>query len=152
MWGKVISGAAIVLAFALAAFLGDKLLTHYGEARYQAGLADGQLKQVPAVLAANERVAKSGLDARDQVIAADGIRDAELGRLLPIIVSWKEREAVYAQSAAGRADCLGPERVLGIEDHRAALFPPPTADQAGGRAAGSVPSDAVAKASGRQPQ
>ncbi len=144
MFAKLMMGAAAVLAAALFAYLGNRMINAYGEARYQSGLADGQLKEVPGILAANARAAQAGLDARDRVIAADGARDAELGRLLPQILSAQDKVTAYAASAAGRAACLGPDRVRGIEADRSALFPATPADAAGGGPTGSVPADAIA--------
>jgi len=146
MFAKLMIGAAAVLAAALFAYLGDRTINAYGEARYQSGLADGQLKQVPGILAANARAAQAGLDARDRVIAADGARDAELGRLLPQILSAQDKVTAYAASAAGRAVCLGPDRVWSIEADRTALFPAATPDSAGGHPARPVPADATARA------
>ena len=143
MFGRLMIGAAAVLAAALFAYLGDRLISAYGEARHQSGLADAQLKQFPGILAANEKAAQAGLDARDRIIAADGTRDAELGRLLPEIRSARDKVATYAASIAGRADCLGAERVRGIEADRRTLFPAATPGQAGDGTAGSVPTDAA---------
>ena len=148
MFAKLMMCAAAILAAALFAYLGDRLITAYGEARYQSGLADGQLKQLPDVLAANGKAAQAGLDARDRVIAADGARDATLARLIPQILSAQDKVTAYAASAAGRAACLGPDRVRGIETDRAVLFPASAPDPAGDRAAGSMPADAAAVAGG----
>ena len=142
MFAKTIIGAAAILAAALFAYLGDRLISAYGEARYQSGLADGHLKQMPGVLAANEKAAQAGLDARDRVIAADGARDGTLARLIPQILSAQDKVNAYAASAAGRAACLGPDRVRGIEADRTALFP--AADPANEGATGSMPANAVA--------
>jgi len=143
MFGRLMISAAAVLAAALFAYLGNRLISAYGEARYQSGLAEGQLKQVPGILVANEKATRAGLDARDRIIAADGTRDAELGRLLPEILSAQDKVATYAASTAGRADCLGPDRVRGIEADRLALFPAAAPSQAGTGAARSMPSDPV---------
>jgi len=143
MFAKLMIAAAAVLAAALFAYLGDRTIQAYGEARYQSGLADGQLKQMPVILAANEKVTQTALDARDRIIAADGTRDAELGRLLPEILSAQDKVTTYAASTAGRADCLGPDRVRGIEADRLALFPAPTPSEAGSDAARPVPTDAA---------
>jgi hypothetical protein len=143
MFTKLMIGAAAVLAAALFAYLGDRLINAYGEARYRSGLADGQLKQVPGILAANAKAAQSGFDARDRVIAADGARDAELARLLPQILSAQDKVTAYAASAAGRAVCLGADRVRGIEADRTALFPAAVPSSTGGNPAGSVPADAT---------
>lgn len=141
MFAKLMIGAAAVLTAALFAYLGDRLIEAYGDARYRNGVADGQLKQLPGVIAANQQAAQAGLDARDRVIAADGARDAVLGRLIPQILSAQDKVTAYAASAAGRADCLGPDRVRGIEADRLALFPAATPDPADGGTTGSVPAD-----------
>lgn len=143
MFTKLMIGVAAVLAAALFAYLGNRLIHAYGDARYESGLANGQLNRMTDILAANRAAAQAGLDARDRVIAADSTRDAELGRLIPQILSAQTKVTAYAASAAGRADCLGPERVRGIETDRAALFPAPASDSADGGAAGSVPTDAA---------
>lgn len=141
MFAKLMMSAAAVLAAALFAFLGDRLITAYGEARYQSGLANGQLKQMPNILAASQRATQAGLDARDRVIAADNARDTTLGRLFPQILLAQDKVTAYAASAAGRADCLGPDRVRGIETDRLALFPAAAPDPAAGGATGSVSAD-----------
>jgi len=148
MFAKLMISAAALLAAALFAYLGDRLIQAYGEARYQGGLADGQLRQVPAILAANDKAAQAALDARDRVIAADDTRDTTLWRLIPQILSAQDKVTAYAASAAGRADCLGPDRVRGIEADRATLFGAPPASRPGGSAAGPVPADAAAGSGG----
>lgn len=144
MFVKLMIGAAAVLAAALFAYLGDRLINAYGEARYRSGFAEGRLKQVPGILAASEKAAQAGLDARDRVIAADGRRDATLARLIPQILSAQDKVTAYAASTAGRAYCLGPERVRGIETDRTALFPATPSDAAGDGAAGSLSAYAAA--------
>jgi len=146
MFAKLMMGAAAVLAAALFAYLGDRTIHAYGEARYRSGLADGQLRQMPGILSANARAAQAGLDARDRVIVADGMRDAELGRLLPQILSAQDKVTAYAASVAGRAACLGPDRVRSIEADRIALFPDAATNSAGGSPTGPVPADADAHA------
>ena len=146
MFAKLIMGATAILAVALFAYLGDRTINAYGEARYQSGLAEGQLKQMPGIIAANISAVQAGLDARDRVIAADGRRDAELGRLLPQILSAQDKVTAYAASAAGRAACLGSDRVRGIETDRTALFPAATPGSTGSSSTGPVPPDAAADA------
>jgi len=148
MPAKLIICAAAVLAATLFAYLGSRLIDAYGDARYESGLADGQLKQMPGILAANRRAAQAGLDARDRVIAADGAHDATLRRLIPQILSAQDKVTAYATSVAGRAICLGPERVRGIESDRLSLFPPATADPAIGGSARSVSADTASVAGG----
>lgn len=149
MFAKLMMGAAAVLAAALFAYLGDRLITAYGEARYERGLADGQIKQIPNILAANAEAAQAGLEARDRVIAADGARDTTLARLIPQILSAQEKVTAYAASPAGRTACLGPDRVRGIEADRIALFPAASPNSTGGGTVGSVPADAAAGAGRR---
>jgi len=142
MFAKLTIGAAAVLAAALFAYLGNRLISAFGEARYQAGLADGQIKQMPGILAANAAAAQAAFDARDRVIAANDARDAELGRLIPRILSAEDKVRAYAASAAGRAACLGPDRVRDIEADRAALFPAAGSEPADGGATGPMPPNA----------
>jgi len=148
MFAKLMMGAVAVLAAALFAYLGDRLVNAYGEARYQSGLADGQLRQIPGILAANQQAARAGFDARDRVIAADGARDATLNRLIPQILFSEDKVTAYAASAAGRADCLSPERVRGIEADRLTLFPATASYPASDGTAGSLPADPTSIAGG----
>ncbi len=123
--------AAAVLAVALFAFLGDRLISAYGDARFQAGLAGGQVKQLPAILAANAAATKAGLDARDRLIAAEHDHAAETARLAAVIQQSEHEGKAYEASDAGRADCLDAERVRAIEASRAALFPATATSAAG---------------------
>ena len=123
--------AAAVLAAALFAFLGDRLISAYGDARFQAGLAGGQVKQLPAILAANAAATKAGLDARDRLIAAEHDHAAETARLAAVIQQSEHEGKAYEASDAGRADCLDAERVRAIEASRAALFPATATSAAG---------------------
>lgn len=148
MFAKMMIGAAALLAAAPLAYLGHELIQAYGEARYQSGLADGRLRQLPDIVAANAEAARAGLAARDRVIAADGLRDAALNRMIPQILSAQDKVTAYAASIAGRAACLGAERVRGIETDRLALFPVATSNTAGGGPAGPVPADPVADGDG----
>jgi len=151
MFAKIMSGAAAVLAAALFAYLGHALIEAYGAARYQAGLADGQLRQVPQILAANAAVTKAGLDARDRIIAAEVAHASEATKLAELIQKSEDEVKSYEASDAGIAGCLGAERVRAIEASRAALFPAPSSTAAGSGEAGPVPPDAVADPSGWRP-
>jgi len=143
MFARIGIGAAILLAAALLAHLGHTLIQAYGDARYQSGLADGRLKQLPDILAANAEAARAGLAARDRVITADGLRDTAVDRMIPQILSAQEKVAHYAASVAGRAACLAADRVRGIEDDRVSLFPASAPGPAGGGPTGPMPADAV---------
>ena len=143
MWTKLMLSAAAVLAAALFAFLGNRLISAYGAARYQAGLAQGQVQQLPAILAANAAAAQAGLDARDRLIDAEHDHAVEAARLAAVIQRSQDEGNAYEASDAGRADCLDAERVHSIEAIRAALFPAATAQAAGRSQSGSVPADAT---------
>jgi len=148
MWAKLTLGAAAVLAAALFAFLGDRLIAAYGNARYAAGLADGQVRQLPAILAANAHAARASLDARDRIIAAEQIHADETARLAAMVERSDEEVNAYEASAAGRAGCLDAERVRAIEATRAALFPAAGTQAPGSGEPRSVPTE-PAGASGR---
>lgn len=143
MWGKLLAGAALISAFALAAFLGHQMIAAYGDARYAAGRAAGQAAQLPAILAANAAAAEAALAARDRIIAADAGHAAETARLLPLILQSNDEVTAYAKTNAGRAACLDAERVRGIEAGRRALFPAPAAEPTDHGSPGPVPSDAA---------
>ena len=123
MWSKLIVGAAAILAAALFAFLGVRLINAYGNARYQAGFAEARTQQVPAILAANEAAARATLDARDRLIAAERNHGAETARLVALIQHSDDEVNAYEASATSRADCLDAERVRAIEVTRGGLFP-----------------------------
>ncbi len=147
MWGKVLASAAVVLAFGLAAFLGQHMIRAFGDARYAAGQADGRVAQLPAILAANAAVTKAALDARDGLIAADAGHVATIARLLPLILSSNDEVTAYAATDAGRAACLDADRVHGIKTSRVALFPAATGTT-GAYPTGSMPADTVAHPTG----
>lgn len=71
---------------------------------------------------------------------ADRVRD-----LQPVVIRSTDTVTRYASTAAGRAPCAAPDRVLGIDALDQALFPQ---GAAGGRA-GTVPTDAGASPGGR---
>jgi hypothetical protein len=123
MWGRLLAGAAVMLTFALAAFLGQHMIAAYGDARYAAGRAAERVAQLPSILAANAAAAKAALTARDRIITADSVHAAELARLLLPILHSNDEVTAYAATDAGRAACLDAERVRGIEASRSAFFP-----------------------------
>jgi hypothetical protein len=149
MWTKLMLSAAAGLAAALFAFLGNRLISAYGDARYQAGLAEGRVRQLPAILAANAAAVQAGLDTRDRLLVAEHVHAAETARLTALIQQSEDEGKAYEASDAGRTDCLGPDRVRAIEAGRATLFPASAAQTSGGGLSGSVPADAAGKASGR---
>jgi len=151
MWAKLMLGAAAVLAAALFAFLGDRLIAAYGNGRYAAGLADGQVRQLPAILAANAQAARAGLDARDRIIAAEQVHADETARLAAMVERSDEEVKAYEAGAAGRAGCLDAERVRAIEATRAALFPATGTQATDGGEPRSVPANAADASGERRP-
>lgn len=73
-----------------------------------------------------QRVAAAAASYADQAAARD-----------PIIIRSTDTVRTYAQTDAGRARCLGPDRVRGIAEDRAALHPEDTGSPA--RGADAVP-------------
>jgi hypothetical protein len=132
VFAKLMIGAVAVLAAALFAYLEQAMIAAYGTARYQAGLAEGRLQQLPQILSANQAAAKAGLDARDHIIAAETAHAGEAARLAALVERSQDEVRAYEASDAGRASCIGAERVRAIGASRAALFPAAPAVPAGG--------------------
>lgn len=151
MWTKLILSAAAVLAAALLAFLGDRTIHAYGLARYQAGLAQGQIRQIPAILSVTAAAAQAGLDVRDRLRAAEHDHATEAVRLAALIQQSKDEGKAYEAGDAGRADCLDAERVHAVEATRVALFPAPAAQASGSDQSGPVSADTTREASGWGP-
>ena len=145
MWGKIVLSAAGLLAFALAAFLGRGLILAYGDARRAAGQAEAESAQLPAMLAASAAATRASLAARDNIIVANQRSAEEWARLLPLILAANDKVNSYAQTEPGRAPCLSPHRVRGIEADRAALFssPPGSAADPAGPMPSNAPEDAT---------
>jgi len=152
MYAKLMMGAVAVLAAALFAYLGHSMIAAYGAARYQAGLADGRLQQVPQILSANALAAKSGLAARDRIIAAETANAGEAARLAALIQQSQDEVKAYEASSAGTGDCLDAERVRAVEAARSALFPAPASAEAASGSPGPVPADTAGPAERREPE
>jgi len=152
MLTKLMTSAVAILAAALFAYLGRTTILAYGAARYQAGLADARLQQMPQILSANEAVAKVATEARDRMLAAETSRAGEAARLATLIERSQEEARAYETNDAGLAGCLGAERVRAIESARAALFPAALPASAGAGDPGPVPADAAHDDGGRQPE
>lgn len=144
----MLSAAALLVA-ALFAFLGDRTVQAYGAARYQAGLAEGRVQQLPAILTANAAATQAGLDARDRLVAAEHDHAVETARLAAVIQQSEDEGKAYEAIGAGRADCLDADRVRAIETSRAALFPAAAASAAGDDEPRSMPTDLTGKTPGR---
>lgn len=150
MFAKLMTSAVAILAAALLAYLGRATIAAYGAARYQAGFADARLRQVPQILSANAAAAKAATDARDRIIAAETARAEGAARLSALIERSQDEVKAYETSDAGRADCLGAERVRAIEAGRAALFPAAAPAPASSGESGSLPADAARDGGGRR--
>ena len=151
MYAKLMMGAVAVLAAALFAYLGHSVIAAYGAARYQAGLADGRLQQVPQILSANAIAAKAALDDRDRIIAAEAAHAFEAARLAALIQQSQDEVKAYEASGAGAGDCLNAERVRAVESARSALFPPAASTEAANGEPRSVQAHAATIAGRRQP-
>ncbi|WP_116090780.1 hypothetical protein [Sphingomonas crusticola] len=148
MWSKLIWTVAAVLAAAVLAVLGERTIAAYGEARYHAGLADGQMRQFPEVLASHVAAAQIALEGRDRIIDADARHAAELTRISTLARRSDQELYSYAATAAGGADCLDAERVRHIEAGRAALFVQP--GSAPRDEPGPVPADSLTEGNNRR--
>jgi hypothetical protein len=151
MYAKLVVGAVAVLAAALFAYLGHSVITAYGAARYQAGLAEGRLQQVPQILSANAIAAKAALEARDRIIAAETAHASEAARLAALIQQSQDEVKTYEANSAGVRDCLDAERVRAVEAARRALFPTAASTEAASGEPGSVSADAATIAGRRRP-
>lgn len=150
MWSKLTLSAVAILATALFAFLGDRMIAAYGAARYQAGVADGRMRQLPAILDSRDAGERTAIEARDRIIAADARAGRELARIIAQGRQSDKDFHAYQTSEDGRADCLGAERVRALAAARDALFP--DVGSATGDDARPVPPDRPAGAGGRRPE
>lgn len=120
-FGKILGGLAFLGAIVLAIWL-------YGNSRYDDGHKDAEIayvKQNAAASLAYERQIRtiesgwwSKYTTAQQNFAANN------ARIDPIIVRSTDKVIQYAQTDAGRANCLAPDRVQDILLDRAALFAP----------------------------
>jgi hypothetical protein len=85
---------------------------------------------------AGEQAAKTEAANANRKSAAVETHERTTLQMQPIILSSKEAANAYAQTPAGRAPCLDPERVRAILDTRAALFAFTPASRAGPMHAG----------------
>jgi hypothetical protein len=152
MWGKVLTVLVVTGIIGAVTFLGWRVVVAYGDARYAAGKADAQVAQIPAIRAADARAMEIAVGTRDQVIASQNLSMSELARITALALASNEKVTAYAQTAAGMAACLAPDRVLGIEADRATLFPPAAPSAPSEGAAGPVPANVLPDAFGPQPQ
>jgi len=152
MWGKLLTVLVVTGIIGAVTFLGWRVVTAYGDARYAAGKDDAKLEQMPAIIAANEAAAKQAISGIMDQLTAERAHSATVERLAGLIATQEEKVDAYAQTVAGRAACLAPDRVRGIEDDRAALFPPATAAPAAGGQPRPLPADLLGQAAGWKPE
>ena len=122
MFGKVLAGVG---AFALAAFLAWM----YGNARYDAGkLAERDKWHIASIDAERQRGEERIADYARGVAAVGHYAD-QVGALAASALKSQMTVRDYAQTAAGRVQCLSADRVLGIDADAASLgfFTPSTA-------------------------
>ncbi|CAN5367087.1 hypothetical protein BH10PSE14_BH10PSE14_04190 [soil metagenome] len=127
LW-KLLAGAS---ALALAAFL----VVIYGNARAHGGALEERGKwQAEQLVAANRNADTRVADAQRVTAAVADYAD-RAAALQPIILRSHDMVTTYAQTPAGTARCLSPDRVLGLDAYDHALFPAaaPTAEAAAGQ-------------------
>lgn len=116
MWWKLLAGAVIIA-------LAGLFLWRFGDAKYNAGELAERVKWKDVVIDNQKALEKLELsNAEDKVTAVENYAD-RLAAVQPIILRSKETVERYAETPAGNTLCLAPERVLGIEQDRAAEFP-----------------------------
>lgn len=120
-FGKLIGGAAILGLIILSLWL-------YGNSRYNDGKQDTELTYVKqnaeAALAYEQNIRKIETGWWSKYTSAQQNFADRQTQQDPIIVRSTEKVIQYAQTDAGRVNCLAPDRVQGILLDRAALFTP----------------------------
>jgi hypothetical protein len=152
MWGKLLTVLVVTGIIGAVTFLGWRVVVAYGDARYSAGKADAKLEQMPAIIAANEAAAKQAIAGITDELTAERTHSATVERLAGLIATQEEKVDAYAQTDAGRAACLAPDRVRDIEADRAALFPPAAPATAAGGGPRPLPADLLGQAAGWKPE
>lgn len=119
MWTRLLLGG---LGFGLLLAIAALLLNRYGAARERSGqLAERTAWQ--GVAAKAERITLNAAIALEQRRAdAQSVHSERVIALQPIVQRSTEKVVQYAATPAGQRPCLAADRVLGIEQDRAALF------------------------------
>jgi len=133
LW-KLLAGAG---ALALAAFL----VIMYGNSRAHGGELEERGKWQAAQLVAEKTNGDQRVANEQRVTAAVAGWAQRFADRQPIILRSHDTVTAYAQTPAGAALCLAPERVYGIDALDRALFPAGTPAGAG---AAAVPAPAGA--------
>lgn len=116
MWWKLLAGAVVIA-------LAGLFLWRFGDAKYNAGELAERVRWKDVTIQHQKEVEKLELaNAASKVAAVENYAD-RLAGIQPIVVRSKETVTHYAETPAGRIMCLAPERLLGIEQDRTALFP-----------------------------
>lgn len=116
MWWKLLAGAVVIA-------LAGLFLWRFGAAKYEAGELAERVKWKDVTIAHQKEIGRLELaNANNKVAAVETYAD-RLAGIQPIVLRSKETVTRYAETPAGRVMCLAPERLLGIEQDRAALFP-----------------------------
>lgn len=87
---------------------------HHWEKRY--------LQQVALIEAAKREAAEQKAANEKRVAAATSDYAERLASIQPIVVRSRDTVREYAQTEAGRAECLPADRVAGVQRDREALF------------------------------
>ena len=111
---RLLAGVGLL---ALAGFL----LTRYGAARYDSGRLAERVAWQEATAKADARQAAHMLADERRVTGAVAAYAARMDALEPIVLHNREVVREYAQTDAGRAMCLGADRVRSIEESAARL-------------------------------
>lgn len=135
MAGKLLAGAGVLALAAL-------LVWMYGDARFEQGRLierdRWRLEQIDVA----DMLADSRVAAEQRVAAAAAVQADRVASIAAVMAGSREKVAHYAQTGAGGVRCLDDQRVRGIEQDRASLFPPTGATPAGG-GADTVSADAA---------
>lgn len=120
-FGKILGGLALVAAALFAIWT-------YGNSRYDKGHSDAELTYVKqnaaASIAYEQNLRKIETSWWQRYTSAQQTFADNQQRQDPIILRSTEKVIQYAQTDAGRVNCLAPDRVQGILLDRAALFAP----------------------------
>lgn len=112
----------------------------FGNARFNAGELAERDRWKDAAITHERDVRSIERGWMNRLIDAQATHTERIETIRPVVLTNKETVTRYAETPAGRALCLAPDRVPGIEQARSLLF----ADTAltAGESAGTVPADA----------
>lgn len=115
-WWRLIGGVALLGAVGL-------LLWLYGNSRESVGRLAERNVWKDATIKHDKEVREIERGWAEKLAAAQTGYIERIETIRPVRVTNREVVTRYAETPAGRVLCLAPDRVLGIEQTRAALFP-----------------------------